>query len=117
MLGHRQLRAGDDGLAFGDRTFNTSGGGTGGTCANPVTFTSQSGNFNTTGAVCYRTSMNIARVGLLELRRTDAHGGWRGTHLRTAATHEVGRRLLLLLRNRGSVLLGKPVRLVGRSQL
>jgi endoglucanase len=39
-------------------TFNASGG-TGGTCANPVTFTSQSGNFNTTGAVCYRTNMNI----------------------------------------------------------
>jgi aryl-phospho-beta-D-glucosidase BglC (GH1 family) len=39
-------------------TFNTSGG-TGGTCANPVTFTNQSGNFNTTGAVCYRTSLNI----------------------------------------------------------
>ena len=39
-------------------TFNTSGG-TGGTCANPVTFTNQSGNFNTTGAVCYRTNLNI----------------------------------------------------------
>jgi hypothetical protein len=44
-------------------TFNTSGGGTGGTCANPVTFTNQSGNFNTTGAVCYRTNMNIAGWG------------------------------------------------------
>ena len=43
-------------------TFNT-GGGTGGTCANPVTFTSQSGNFNTTGAVCYRTNQNIAGWG------------------------------------------------------
>jgi endoglucanase len=43
-------------------TFNTSGG-TGGTCANPVTFTNQSGNFNTTGAVCYRTNMNIAGWG------------------------------------------------------
>jgi endoglucanase len=39
-------------------TFNTSGG-TGGTCANPVTFTSNTGNFNTTGAVCYRTNMTI----------------------------------------------------------
>ena len=38
--------------------FNTSGG-TGGTCANPVTFTGNSGNFNTTGAVCYRTNANI----------------------------------------------------------
>jgi endoglucanase len=41
----------------------TSGGGTGGTCANPVTFTNQSGNFNTTGAVCYRTNQNIAGWG------------------------------------------------------
>ncbi len=38
--------------------FNTSGG-TGGTCANPVTFSGNSGNFNTTGAVCYRTNANI----------------------------------------------------------
>jgi len=38
--------------------FNTSGG-SGGTCANPVTFTGNSGNFNTTGAVCYRTNANI----------------------------------------------------------
>jgi aryl-phospho-beta-D-glucosidase BglC (GH1 family) len=43
-------------------TFNTSGG-TGGTCANPVTFTGNTGNFNTTGAVCYRTNMNIAGWG------------------------------------------------------
>jgi endoglucanase len=42
-------------------TFNT--GGTGGTCANPVTFTSNSGNFNTTGAVCLRTANNIAGWG------------------------------------------------------
>jgi len=38
-------------------TFNTSG--TGATCANPITFTNNTGNFNTTGAVCYRTNMNI----------------------------------------------------------
>jgi hypothetical protein len=38
-------------------TFN--GGGTGTTCANPVTFSNNTGNFNTTGAVCYRTSQNI----------------------------------------------------------
>jgi endoglucanase len=43
-------------------TFNTSGG-TGGTCSNPVTFTGNTGNFNTTGAVCYRTSQNIAGWG------------------------------------------------------
>ena len=41
-------------------TFNTSGGGgTGGTCPNPVTFTGNTGNFNTTGAVCYRTNATI----------------------------------------------------------
>ena len=38
-------------------TFNGSSGGT--PCANPVTFTNQSGNFNTTGAVCLRTSMTV----------------------------------------------------------
>jgi len=39
-------------------TFNGSGG-TGGTCANPVTFSGNTGNFNTTGAVCYRTNTTI----------------------------------------------------------
>jgi cellulose 1,4-beta-cellobiosidase len=39
-------------------TFN--GGGTGGTpCANPITFTGNTNNFNTTGAVCYRTSATV----------------------------------------------------------
>lgn len=38
-------------------TFNTTG--TGGTCANPITFTGNTGNFNTTGAVCYRTNSTI----------------------------------------------------------
>jgi len=38
-------------------TFNTSGTGT--TCANPVTFTNNTGNFNTAGAVCYRTNQTI----------------------------------------------------------
>ena len=36
-----------------------TGGGTGGTCPNPVTFSGNTGNFNTTGAVCYRTNTNI----------------------------------------------------------
>ncbi|HWN45796.1 MAG TPA: BACON domain-containing carbohydrate-binding protein [Steroidobacteraceae bacterium] len=36
-----------------------SGGGTGGTCPNPVTFSGNTGNFNTTGAACYRTNANI----------------------------------------------------------
>jgi endoglucanase len=39
-------------------TFNTSSG-TGGTCANPITFTGNTGNFNTTGAACYRTNQTI----------------------------------------------------------
>jgi lysophospholipase L1-like esterase len=39
-------------------TFNTSGG-TDGTCANPVTFSGNSGNFNTTAGVCYRTNANV----------------------------------------------------------
>ena len=43
-------------------TFNTSGG-TGGTCTNPVTFSGNSGNFNTTGGVCYRTNANISGWG------------------------------------------------------
>ncbi len=34
-------------------------GGTGETCANPVTFSGNSGNFNTAGAVCYRTNVTI----------------------------------------------------------
>ncbi len=38
-------------------------GGTGGTCSNPVTFSGNSGNFNTTGAVCYRTNANISGWG------------------------------------------------------
>ncbi|HYD42317.1 MAG TPA: glycoside hydrolase family 6 protein [Anaeromyxobacter sp.] len=39
-------------------TFN--GGSTGGTpCANPITFTGNTNNFNTTGAVCYRTSATV----------------------------------------------------------
>lgn len=37
-------------------TFN-SGNGT--TCANPVTFSGNTGNFNTAGAVCYRTNATI----------------------------------------------------------
>jgi len=39
-------------------TFNSSGG-SGTTCANPVTFTNNTGNFNTAGAVCYRTNATI----------------------------------------------------------
>jgi uncharacterized repeat protein (TIGR02543 family) len=38
-------------------TFNTSGTDT--SCANPITFTGQTGNFNTIGAVCYRTSATL----------------------------------------------------------
>jgi predicted carbohydrate-binding protein with CBM5 and CBM33 domain len=38
--------------------FNTSGGTTT-PCANPVTFTGNTSNFNTAGAVCYRTSQTV----------------------------------------------------------
>jgi endoglucanase len=34
-------------------------GGNGAGCSNPTTFTNQSGNFNTTGAVCLRTSQPV----------------------------------------------------------
>jgi chitin-binding protein len=40
-------------------TFATSGGGAGTPCANPVNFTNQSGNFNTGGAICLRTSATV----------------------------------------------------------
>ncbi len=42
-------------------TFNTSGSGT--TCANPITFSGNTGNFNTAGAVCYRTNATIGGWG------------------------------------------------------
>jgi hypothetical protein len=38
-------------------TFNTSGTST--PCANPITFTGNTGSFNTTGAACYRTSATV----------------------------------------------------------
>jgi uncharacterized repeat protein (TIGR02543 family) len=38
--------------------FNTSGGGTT-PCANPVTFATNTGNFNSAGAMCYRTNVAI----------------------------------------------------------
>jgi aryl-phospho-beta-D-glucosidase BglC (GH1 family) len=43
-------------------TFNTSGGG-GATCANAITFTGNTNNFNTTGPVCYRTNAPISGWG------------------------------------------------------
>ncbi len=36
-----------------------AGQSTGGTCPNPITFSGNTGNFNTTGAACYRTNANI----------------------------------------------------------
>jgi predicted carbohydrate-binding protein with CBM5 and CBM33 domain len=42
-------------------TFNGAGGGA--PCANPVTFTNQSGNFNTAGAICLRTSATVSGWG------------------------------------------------------
>jgi endoglucanase len=56
-------------------TFNTSGG-TGTTCANPVTFAGNTGNFNTAGAVCYRTSATVNGWGCYNMDgRTIAVGG------------------------------------------
>jgi hypothetical protein len=56
-------------------TFNTSDG-PGGTCQNPVTFSGNSGNFNTTGAVCYRTNASIGGWGCYNFDgRTLAVGG------------------------------------------
>jgi len=40
-------------------TFGSSGGGGTGSCSNAITFTSNTGNFNTTGAVCYRTAQRV----------------------------------------------------------
>jgi endoglucanase len=37
----------------------TQAGQSTGGCANPITFSGNTGNFNTTGAVCYRTNANI----------------------------------------------------------
>jgi endoglucanase len=34
-------------------------GGNGPVCSNPITFTNQSGNFNTTGPICLRTSLRV----------------------------------------------------------
>jgi hypothetical protein len=56
-------------------TFNT-GGGTGDTCTNPVTFSGNSGNFNTTGAVCYRTNATVSGWGCFNFDgRTVTVGG------------------------------------------
>jgi aryl-phospho-beta-D-glucosidase BglC (GH1 family) len=55
-------------------TFNT--GGAGPPCANPITFAGNTGNFNTTGAVCYRTSAAINGWGCYNVDgRTVAVGG------------------------------------------
>jgi GH35 family endo-1,4-beta-xylanase len=55
-------------------TFNTSGTGT--PCANPITFTSNTGNFNTTGPVCYRTNATINGWGCYNFEgRTVTVGG------------------------------------------
>ncbi|HEU4735115.1 MAG TPA: cellulase family glycosylhydrolase [Kofleriaceae bacterium] len=55
-------------------TFDTTG--TDAPCANPVTFTGNTGNFNTTGAVCYRTSATVNGWGCSNFDgRTVAVGG------------------------------------------
>jgi endoglucanase len=53
-------------------TFNSSNAA----CANPTTFSGNTGNFNTTGAVCYRTNGNINGWGCYNFDgRTVAVGG------------------------------------------
>jgi endo-1,4-beta-xylanase len=56
-------------------TFSTSNPT--GPCANPVTFTSQSGNLNTTGAVCLRTSGTVSGWGCSNFagRTVSVNGG------------------------------------------
>jgi endoglucanase len=55
-------------------TFNTTGTGT--PCSNPITFSGNTGNFDTTGAVCYRTSATINGWGCSNFDgRTVAVGG------------------------------------------
>ena len=56
-------------------TFN-GGGGTGGSCPNPITFSGNTGNFNTTGAVCYRTNATVNGWGCFNVDgRTVTVGG------------------------------------------
>lgn len=53
------------------------GGGTGAPCANPVTFTGQSGNFNTAGAACLRTTAAVRGWGCSNFqgRTVSVNGG------------------------------------------
>ena len=55
----------------------TGGGGGTTPCSNPVTFTNQSGNFNSTGAVCLRTSMTVRGWGCSNFagRTVSVNGG------------------------------------------
>jgi mannan endo-1,4-beta-mannosidase len=57
-------------------TVTQAGQSTGGTCANPITFSGNTGNFNTVGAACYRTNANINGWGCYNFDgRTVAVGG------------------------------------------
>jgi hypothetical protein len=59
-------------------TFNTSGGAGTTPCSSPITVTGgQSGNFNTTGAVCLRTSATVNGWGCsnFEGRTVSVNGG------------------------------------------
>lgn len=54
----------------------TQAGQSGGGCTNPITFSGNTGNFNTTGAVCYRTNANISGWGCYNFDgRTVSVGG------------------------------------------
>ena len=91
--------------------------GGGATCPNPVTFSGNTGNFNTTGAVCYRTNANINGWGCYNFEgRTLTVGGVARTCGQIAA-HARGGRLLLLRSDRGTVPVGGYVRLVIEAHL
>jgi uncharacterized repeat protein (TIGR02543 family) len=58
-------------------TFDVAGGDGTAPCANAVTFTSNTGNFNTTGAVCYRTATRVSGWGCSNFagRTVSVNGG------------------------------------------
>jgi endoglucanase len=72
-------------------TFNTSSGGGTAPCSDPVTITNgQSGNFNTTGAICLRTSATVNGWGCSNFAgRTVSVNG--GTAASTCGTMPAGR--------------------------
>ena len=110
--GTGKLRAVDDGLAFGHRDLQHERRRNRRHLRQSGHVHQPDGQFQHHRCGLLSDQPEHRRVGLLELRWTNAHRGRRGSHLRAAAAHAVGRRLLLLLGNRGPVRVGEPVRLV-----